>query len=97
MKLRITRTASIISTLVDHGRDKQFVVAFCPICDHAEEAPARDNDLETAKNSSIAIIRQHLRRKHRVIAPEEKLLPSLQAQADVCPHPSVVTHPIIPV
>jgi hypothetical protein len=67
-KLRPTRTATHIATLVDYSRDRRFVFAFCPLCDHAEESPIFADDVAAAKDSSIAIIRRHLRHKHRVVA-----------------------------
>jgi len=79
-KLRVSRKASQISILVDHSREGRFVFAFCPLCDHAEEAAAPDNDHATAAASSIAIIRRHLRHKHRVTTAEMETPFSLQPQ-----------------
>jgi len=80
-RLRVSRQVSQISTLVDHSRKGRFVLAFCPLCDHAEEAPAFDQDHAAAAAASIAIIRQHLRRKHRVAPPEVKITLHLQPPA----------------
>jgi uncharacterized Zn finger protein (UPF0148 family) len=62
-----------ISTLVDHSREGRFVVAFCPICDHAEEVPAPHGNHAKAANASIENIQRHVRRNHRTAARELKI------------------------
>ena len=55
-----------IGTLVDQQRDGLFVVAFCPICDRTEQAPAADEQSrEYAAAASIAKIRIHIKNTHR--------------------------------
>jgi hypothetical protein len=79
-KLRPSRKAGQISTLVDHSREGRFIFAFCPLCDHAEEAPIHENDMAAAKNSSITIIQQHLRHKHRVEVAPMKITFTVEAE-----------------
>jgi hypothetical protein len=54
-----------IATLVDHQRDGRVVVAFCPICDHAEEAEDDGGGRSQAESVSIAKIKVHIRYRHR--------------------------------
>lgn len=54
-----------IATLVDHHRDGHFVVAFCPICDHAEEAKDDGEGRSQTESASIAKIKIHIRNRHR--------------------------------
>jgi hypothetical protein len=53
-----------IATLVDHDRDGRFVFAFCPICDHVEEAGDDGGGREQAASDSVAKIKIHIRRVH---------------------------------
>jgi hypothetical protein len=53
-----------IATLVDHQRDGRFVVAFCPICDHAEEAEDGGGGHSQTQSLSIAKIKLHIRNRH---------------------------------
>jgi hypothetical protein len=54
-----------ITTLVDHGREGRFIFAFCPVCDHAEEAEDTGSGRDQAVSASVAKIEAHLRRIHR--------------------------------
>jgi hypothetical protein len=54
-----------IATLVDHEREGRFVFAFCPICDHVEEAGDDGGGREQAASDSVAKIKIHIRRVHR--------------------------------
>jgi len=58
------RTARI-TTLVDFHREGRFVIAFCPLCDHAEEAEDVGGGREQAASVSVSKIEAHLRRIHR--------------------------------
>jgi hypothetical protein len=62
-----------IATLVDHQRDGRFVVAFCPICDHAEEAEADGGGRGQAESVSIAKIKVHIRYRHRTKPAKVKI------------------------
>jgi hypothetical protein len=57
-----------ITTLVDHEREGRFVVAFCPICDHAEESEDGGGGREHAQYASVAKIEVHIRKRHRAKA-----------------------------
>jgi hypothetical protein len=54
-----------IATLVDRKREGRFVVAFCPICDHAEEVEDGGGGTEHTKQASMARIRLHIDRRHK--------------------------------
>jgi len=54
-----------IATLVDHQREGRFVVAFCPICDHAEEAKDDGGGRGQTESVSIAKIKVHISNRHR--------------------------------
>ena len=54
-----------ITTLVDHQREGRFVVAFCPICDHAEEAKDDGGGRGQTESVSIAKIKVHISNRHR--------------------------------
>ncbi len=55
-----------IATLVDHQREGRFVIAFCPICDHAEEAKDDGGGRGQMESISIAKIKVHISNRHRV-------------------------------
>ena len=54
-----------IATLVDHQREGRFVIAFCPICDHAEEAKDDGGGRGQMESVSIAKIKVHISNRHR--------------------------------
>ena len=54
-----------IATLVDHKREGRFVIAFCPICDHAEEAEIGREGRDQTEPDSVAKIRVHISNRHR--------------------------------
>jgi hypothetical protein len=54
-----------ITTLVDHQREGRYVFAFCPICDHAEEARDAGRGRDMALSDSVNKIKAHLRKAHR--------------------------------
>jgi hypothetical protein len=54
-----------IATLVDHQREGRFVIAFCPICDHAEEAEDDGGGRGKTESVSIAKIKVHISYRHR--------------------------------
>ena len=54
-----------IATLVDHQREGRFVIAFCPICDHAEEAEDEGRGRDQTQSISIAKIHVHIHKRHR--------------------------------
>jgi hypothetical protein len=54
-----------ITTLVDHHREGRYVIAFCPLCDHAAEAEDVGGGREQTASVSVAKIEAHLRRIHR--------------------------------
>jgi hypothetical protein len=54
-----------IATLVDFHREGRFVIAYCPLCDHAEEAEDVGGGREQTASISVAKIEAHLRRIHR--------------------------------
>ena len=62
-----------IATLVDHKRDGRFVIAYCPICDHAEEAEDNGDGRERAQSASVARIEVHIYKRHRAKAIHIKL------------------------
>jgi len=55
-----------ISTLREQRRDGVRGIAYCPICDKAEESHDHGNDAKQAITVSIGKIRIHMRLKHRV-------------------------------
>jgi hypothetical protein len=63
-----------ISTLVDHEREGRFIVAFCPICDHAEESEDDGGGREHAQFASVAKIEVHIRERHRARATGARTL-----------------------
>jgi hypothetical protein len=62
-----------IATLVDHQREGRFVVAFCPICDHAEEAEDDGGGREQTASESIAKIKVHIRKRHQAAPARVKI------------------------
>ena len=60
-----TDLSNRIATLVDHRREGRFVVAFCPICDHAEEAEDAGAGRSETRSASVAKIKAHMRHAHR--------------------------------
>jgi hypothetical protein len=62
-----------IATLVDHQRDGRFVIAFCPICDHAEEA--EDDGIERGQTESVSVakIKVHIRNRHNAKPAKVKI------------------------
>jgi hypothetical protein len=58
-------TPKKITTLVDHHREGRYVIAFCPLCDHAAEAEDVGGGREQTASVSVAKIEAHLRRIHR--------------------------------
>ena len=62
-----------IATLVDHQREGRFIVAFCPICDHAEEAEDDGGGRGQAESVSVAKIKVHIRYRHRAKAEKVKI------------------------
>ena len=60
-----SEAAHKITTLVDHQREGRFVVAFCPICDHAEEAKDDGGGRGQMESISIAKIKVHISNRHR--------------------------------
>jgi hypothetical protein len=55
-----------ISTLLDKRSDGIYGIAFCPICDKAEESHDQGKGQDHAVTISIAKVRSHLHLKHRV-------------------------------
>ena len=55
-----------VSTLCEKRRDGIRAIAFCPICDKAEEFHDHRNDEKQALIISIGKIRIHMRLIHRV-------------------------------
>jgi len=55
-----------ISTLLDKKRDGIYGIAFCPICDKAEESHDQGKGQTHAVTVSIAKVRKHMRLDHRV-------------------------------
>jgi len=55
-----------ISTLREKRRDGVRGIAYCPICDKAEESHDSGNDAQQAITVSIGKIRIHMRLRHRV-------------------------------
>jgi hypothetical protein len=53
-----------IATLIDREREGRFVIAFCPICDHAEEAEDSGEGQDQAQTASVAKIRLHIQNRH---------------------------------
>jgi len=62
-----------IATLVNRQRDGLLVFAFCPICDHAEEARDQGGGQEQTQSDSIAKIKLHIRKIHRSKQPRIKI------------------------
>jgi hypothetical protein len=60
-----SEAAHKITTLLDHQREGRFVVAFCPICDHAEEAKDDGGGRGQMESISIAKIKVHISIRHR--------------------------------
>jgi len=58
-------SAHRIATLVDHQRDGRYVVAFCPICDHAEEAEDDGAGRGPTESVSVAKIKVHILNRHQ--------------------------------
>ena len=56
----------IISTLSEKQRDGIHGIAYCPICDKAEESHDRGNDERGAITISIGKVRIHMRLTHRI-------------------------------
>ena len=54
-----------ITTLVDYQREGRFIFAFCPVCDHAEEAEDIGGGRDQTASASVAKVEAHLRRAHR--------------------------------
>lgn len=62
-----------IPTLLDKKRDGIYGIAYCPICDRAEESHDQGNGGGFAVARSVDKVRKHMRTKHRfkaVGAPE---------------------------
>ena len=55
-----------ISFLLDRKPGGISVVAFCPICDRAEESREKGQGQQEAVAGSIAKVRQHMRVRHRI-------------------------------
>ena len=55
-----------ISILFDRRKDGIYSIAFCPICDKAEESHDQGKGRDHAASASIAKIRSHMRLRHRV-------------------------------
>ena len=55
-----------ISTLSEKRRDGIRGIAYCPICDKAEESQEQGNDAGDAVIVSIGKVRIHMRLVHRV-------------------------------
>lgn len=55
-----------VSTLCEKRRDGIRAIAFCPICDKAEEFDDHGNNQEQALTVSIGKIRIHMHLIHRV-------------------------------
>ena len=55
-----------ISTLREKRRDGTRGIAFCPICDQAEESHDHGNNEEQAVTISIGKVRIHMQLTHRV-------------------------------
>jgi hypothetical protein len=53
-----------VATLIDRQRDGRFVIAFCPICDHSEEAENGGEDHDQTQAASVAKIRLHIQNRH---------------------------------
>jgi hypothetical protein len=62
-----------IATLVDYQRDGHFVVAFCPICDHAEAAKDDGGGRGQTESVSIAKIKVHISNRHQAKAAKVKI------------------------
>ncbi len=62
-----------ITTLVDHHRDGRFVVAFCPICDHVEEAKDGGQGRNETTSLSVAKIKVHIHKRHPAEAAKVKI------------------------
>jgi hypothetical protein len=62
-----------IATLVDYEREGRFVIAFCPICDHAEEAEDYGGGREQTQSSSIAKIKVHIHKQHHAAPVRVKI------------------------
>jgi hypothetical protein len=62
-----------IATLVDHERDGRYIIAFCPICDHAEEAKDDGAGRDQTQFDSIAKIKLHIRHRHRTKSAKVKI------------------------
>ena len=62
-----------IATLVDHERDGRYVIAFCPICDHAEEAKDDGGGRVETESVSIAKIKVHIGSRHSTKAAKVKI------------------------
>jgi hypothetical protein len=56
----------MIPTLLDKRSDGIYIIAFCPICDKAEESPDCGNEQNQAATDSIRKVRRHMLLKHRV-------------------------------
>jgi len=55
----------IISTLLDKRRGEIYSIAYCPICDRAEESHDQGNGQKHAVTALIVKVRQHMRLVHR--------------------------------
>jgi len=55
-----------ISILIEKKSDGICGIAFCPICDKAEESHDQGKGQDHAVTTSIAKVRNHLRLRHRV-------------------------------
>ncbi len=55
-----------IATLLDRKSDGFYGIAYCPICDRAEESHDQGNGQQYALAHSIAKVRTHMRVKHRI-------------------------------
>jgi hypothetical protein len=56
----------MISTLLDKRRGGIYSIAFCPICDAAEESHDQGNGQKHAITDSIVKVRDHMRLRHRI-------------------------------
>jgi hypothetical protein len=67
MNLQLSETSELgkITTLVDYSRRGRYILAYCPVCDHCEEARVVDDDQHGAEAASIQQVRLHIRRRHR--------------------------------
>jgi hypothetical protein len=72
-----------ITTLVDHQREGRFVFAFCPLCDHAEEAEDLGGGRDQAASASAAKIEKHLRKYHRGKSFKLKISINPQGQVSI--------------